>query len=219
LESPGGKIKLSYTGSRWMVNGEYPADRDMIRVLFATLQKAEPKRPVATSLQDSISDYLGKSGVKISLLMKSEGVENFIVGGNERKTETYFKKVTEDVPYVMTIPGYRVYVGGIFELDENGWRDKYVFNFNWRNFSKLEVQFRKPGDNFTVTMDEGGVHMKELALPDTAKLNTFMDQISLLTVTEYLASTPQLDSLATTDPLIQFMITDIGGKQYELSMF
>src|SRR5688572_23497951 len=41
------KVELRFTGTRWRVNDRYDADRNMITVLMATLQQAEPKRPVA----------------------------------------------------------------------------------------------------------------------------------------------------------------------------
>ncbi len=50
----------------------------------------------------------------------------------------------------MNIPGYRVYVSGIFELDESGWREKRVFAFNWQNFQKLDAHFPKIRDMISV---------------------------------------------------------------------
>src|SRR5688572_11911837 len=54
LESGSGTVTLKLDGSRWKINNQYEADRNLIDVLFATLQQAEPKRPLASSLQDSI---------------------------------------------------------------------------------------------------------------------------------------------------------------------
>src|ERR1051325_9107698 len=48
LESKSGKVTLAYEGNRWRVNEKYPADRRMVDLLFATLQQAEPKRPIAS---------------------------------------------------------------------------------------------------------------------------------------------------------------------------
>src|SRR5687768_2928745 len=53
LAKQGKPIELKFDGTRWKVNNQ-PADRRMIDVLFATLQQATPKRPVAESLRDSV---------------------------------------------------------------------------------------------------------------------------------------------------------------------
>ena len=51
-----GNVTLKYNGSRWKVNDEFNADPIMIDVLFATLQQAEPRRPLAASLKDSVAE-------------------------------------------------------------------------------------------------------------------------------------------------------------------
>src|SRR5688572_17083538 len=127
LESPSGKIDLKYEGAKWKVNKTFNANPERINVLFATLQQAEAKRPVALSLQDSLTTVLQKSGVKVTLRTAGETNEVFYAGGNESKNQAYFVMENTTVPYVVTIPGYRVYVAGIFELAESEWRDKYVF--------------------------------------------------------------------------------------------
>src|SRR5690606_4747692 len=48
------KVVLAFDGSTWRVNDTYRADADMIRVLFATLQQARPKRAVARAQEDSV---------------------------------------------------------------------------------------------------------------------------------------------------------------------
>lgn len=219
LQSPAGKVDLKYMGSAWKVNEQYHADRNMIEVLFATLREAKPKRPVAQSQQDSISNVIEKSGVKISLISGGKTVEEFFAGGNEAKTQAYFKGVGAGTPYVMSIPGYRVYVSGIFELTEKGWRDKYIFGFNWRNFKNLTAHFpNREAEDFVVEMDDNFFGIKGVQT-DTAKMNNFLDAVSLLTVDEYIDPSPTLDSLAQKDPLMILTITDIADKKYVLKIF
>ena len=139
LESKDGNVELKFNGSKWIVNGQFNADASMIEILFATLQQAEPKREVPSSLRDSVSQGLKQNGVKVSLFSSGNKEIGFYAGGNSRKTQAYFCLEGQDnIPYLMTIPGYRVYVSGIFELGQKNWKDKLVFGFNWRNFESLE---------------------------------------------------------------------------------
>ena len=120
----------------------------------------------------------------------------------------------------MTIPGYRVYVAGIFEMKESGWRDKYVFGFNWQNFKRLEAQFlQTPSENFIVSMGKGYLGIQDLAEVDTATLNTFLDNVSLLTVDEYKTEPGLRDSLLNVKPFMQLIVTDIGNRAYQLRLF
>lgn len=220
LASDTGVITLYYDGTRWRVNDQYHADGDMINVLFATLQQARPKRPVGNLKQDSISRHVMETGVKVSLFHDGNLRKQFFAGGNPAKTQAYFSKPHSGEVYVMTIPGYRVYVSGIFELNEGGWRDKFVFGFNWRNFKSLEVRFpESPSENFTVSMQTDYFGIQSLPEADTARLNTFLDNVSLLTVDEYIYVPGLRDSLLNIVPSVQFLVTDIGNRTHRLRLF
>lgn len=220
FESEPGNVSLKYNGSRWRVNDQFPADPSMIDVLFATLRQAEPRRPVALSLRDSVAENLRRYGVKVSLKTAGAVQEVFFAGGNDAKTQALFLKEGGDDPYIMTIPGYRVYVSGIFELTESGWRDKIVFGFNWRNFQRLEMTFPgRPKDNFNVALLENYFSVEGLAQVDTTKLNDFLDNVSLLTTEEYLTANDKLDSLGTVKPVVSILVLDIGRKEYRLQLY
>jgi hypothetical protein len=217
LESSQGKTELSYNGSKWKVNNEYPADRNMINALFITLQKAEPKRTIANTAKDSMTQVLEKNGVLISLFVQNQLIKSFYAGGNISKTQSYFKDPQQPEAYVMTIPGYRVYVSGILELDENGFRDKFVFaGFNWQNFKSLEAKF--PGhdaDNFMIARNKDlNFGVEGLPEVDTAKVNTFLDKISLLTVSRYTDLKLLRDSVPSSKPVMEITVKDIGDRTY-----
>lgn len=219
LESAGGKVELQFKDPRWMIDGAYPADRNMVDVLMATLLQAAPMRPVAARLADSVGQVVEKEGVKVVLRAGGETLKTFYAGGTADKRTAYFK-LPGEVPYVMAIPGYRVYVSGIFELDAAGWRDKFVFGFNWRNFKQLEATFPgHPEESFQVTMDKKYFGIPGIAKVDTAKLNTFLDRVSLLEVERYETNASAADSLKNLPAEATIVVTDIANRQYMLSLF
>jgi len=214
-------IELKFDGARWKVNDQL-ADRSMIDVLFATLQQVEPKRPVAESYKDSIATFLDLNGVVVTLYEGENLQKEFIAGGNATKTQAYFKYPDEKDSYVMVIPGYRVYASGIFELAEYGWKDRYVFNFNWRNFKSLEASFpSNPNNNFEVAMGESYFEIRGMSAVDTTRLNDFLDAISLVEVDQYLSPEEVVgyDSLLAANPLMKVAVSDISGKNYSLSLY
>ena len=220
LASDSSSVSLRYDGGRWRVNDSLTADGNMIRVLFATLQQARPKRGVAKATQDSIFHQLQENGVKVSLYQDDELIKQFLAGGNPAKTIAYFADPESKEIYVMAIPGYRVYVSGILELGPHGWRDKFVFNFNWRNFKSLAVAFpERPSENFTVSMQRDFFGIEGMAEADTAKLNAFLDDVSLLTVDEYIPEPALADSLKRVQSGLDLVATDIGNRTYRLRLF
>lgn len=219
LEKDNEQVVLKYDGVRWTVNGAL-ADRNLIDVLFATLQQSKALRPVAASFKDSVTADLLRSGVKVRLLAEGKTQLSFLGGGDLRKTKAYFQKENENTIYMMTIPGYRVYVSGIFELDQKGWRDKHVFQLNWRNFAGLQVRYPQSiNDNFDVAFIQNYFSIDEMISVDTTKLNDFLDAISFLTVDGYDDATEQTDTSRSTDFHVLFSAKDVGGKEYSLGLY
>jgi hypothetical protein len=213
--------QLKFSGSQWLVNNQYDADRNMVDVLFATLRQAEPRRPVASSQRDSVASALQKEGVEVTLISGGEKVGVFYAGGNRQKTQAYFMRPGE-MPYVMTIPGYRVYTSGVFELAQEGWRSRYVFGFNWRNFSSLTMIKYLPDrshDDYQIELDDRQFFGIKGMETDTAKLNTFLNDVSLLQVENYTKTTSDLDSISSREPLFVMTIKDVGGTTYSLRVF
>src|SRR5258706_2170214 len=175
IESPKGKTDLKFNGTKWLVNEKYETDRQMITVLFATLKQTIAKRQVASNLQDSLQKEIINNGTKVSCFEGGTLTKEIWAGGNAQKTETYFQ-LKSGKPYLVTIPGYRVYVASVFELASNDWRDKQVFNFNWQNIKSLEVTFPDPKQNFKALF-KGKFFGIEGIATDTTKLDGFMDAL------------------------------------------
>lgn len=220
LESKKDTVVLKFNGSRWLVNDRFSADASMIQVLFATLQQAEPKRPVSPSIRDSVSRGLEQDGVKVSLFSSGTKEISFYAGGNARKTQAFFSSDQENrAPYIVTIPGYRVYVSGIFELTENDWKDKLVFGFNWRNFESLEARFpESPEQGFKVSLQENYFGIEGMASVDTAKLNQFLDDVSLLTAVQFV-NDPIFDNNSSKPASMVITVRDIAQRAFTLEIY
>jgi hypothetical protein len=219
LESPDKKVVLNYTNAGWKVNDKYAADGNMIRVLFATLMQNEVKRPVPRALKDSAAASLARNGVTVTLRANGEILKRFVAGGNKTKSQAYFMEEGSDEIFLMAIPGYRVYVSGIYELGVNGYRNKYVFNFKWENFTGLEVAFpSRPVDNFSVSLQKNYFTIRDLPKVDTARLRAFLDDASVLTVEEF-ASYDSFDTVRSGPAIIQITVFDVAGRKYPLKIY
>lgn len=218
LTGPQGKVELAVQGAGWRVNDSIPADGNLVDVLFATLQQAEARRPVAVRVRETTSRQLDSIGTRVELFAGANEVMSFLAGGNAARTEAYFREPDSDTPYVMVIPGYRVYVSGIFELPAAGWRERHVFSLNWINFSALEASFPgDPGADFSVVREGNTAVIPTMADADTTRLNDFMDAIALLTADEFVEASP--DSIRSLDALMQIMVKDVAGREYRLDLY
>lgn len=209
-------VDLVFEGSRWMVNGTWAADLQMIKVLMATLRQIEPHRPVAASQVDTVNAQLTAAGTRVTVSFSDGTQQTFTAGGNRAKTEAWMRKEGEDAPYSMIIPGYRVYVSGVFELDAGGWRNKRVFDFNWRNFKSLTASYpRDPSAGFVVEMKQRFFGIRDMAAVDTTRLNDYLDAVSLLFARRFLSDQPT----AQDPPVVRIEILDIADRTYTLELF
>jgi len=220
LDSSNGQVELKFNGAKWNVNDQFVADEQLITVLFATLQQIEPKRLVSTNARDSLKSILACDGVRVILYAGDKEVKNFFAGGNSAKTVAYFSN-EENGPHVMTIPGYKVYGSGVFEVDEMGWRDKRIFNFNWRNFKKLRATFAdQPLQSFEIEDLGSGFNLVNSPPSDTTKLNDYLDAVSLLVAKQFVpADSEAYDSLRKAKVQVTIDVFDLGNNIYKLELF
>lgn len=220
LQSSKEKIELKFNGSKWLVNDTHEADRQMITVLFAALKQVEAKRKVATSIQDSVKNEISQNGIKVSCYEGEALTKEFWSDGNQQKSETYFQ-LSDGIPYLVTIPGYRVYVASVFEVPTNDWRDKRVFNFNWQNIKSLNVNFPAESKQSFKASFMGRFFSVEGISTDTTKLDKFMDALFQLRAEKILdsAEVTNYKIALTQTPLMNIQIHDIANRTYELKIF
>lgn len=214
-------VDIKFSGSGWVVNDSLKADAGMIKVLMATLMQQEAMRHVGARLNDSLSRWLEVNGVRVTVFKAGEVAKDFYAGGNAGKTRAYFRETESETVYVMAIPGYRVYVAGIYELDAGGFRDKYVFGFRWENFRRMSVRFpSRPADGFNVVLEKGGRYfvIGDLQQTDTARLNSFLTDVSLLKVDEF-ARPESADPVVSRIPLMEIIVEDHASRKYPLEIF
>ena len=218
--SPTDTVEVAYLEQRWKVNGRHKADRNLITALFATVYQAIAKREVAPSLADSVARLVASEGTYVSLFEQGELRKAFWVHGSPATNETWFQ-LDGGKPHVVTIPGYRVYIASVFQLGEDVWRDKRVFDINWQNFRVCESAFlAAPADGFSVRLVGAALEVPDVPALDTARVASYLDAVSLLMAERFVSKlTPPWDSLARTQPFHRTVLTDVAGRQHLLELF
>lgn len=221
MESARGKVVLHYDGNKWVVNDQYAADRRSIQVLFGTVENVKPRRPVSEKKVEEVRQQLQSSGTTVKFFVKGNLVKSYLVGGNPQKPEAWFQ-LDGSNPLIVNIPGYRVYAAGVFEQTANDWRDKRVFGLQWRHFRSLTTTFTKdPDASFTISGKENYFSVVGMAAVDTAKVNTYLDDVSLLVGESFYVpgSRARIDSLLAGPTSFDVVVTDAGSNSYKLEVF
>jgi len=220
----GRELHLKYDAGRWVVNGDFVADRGRVDVFFAVINQVKVRRPVSKAQRSEVAQDLKQKGVVVSLFVGGERIHEFRAGGNAAKTLAYFQATApeDNVPYLVNIPGYQSYVSGIFEMEEREWKDRVVFGrVNWANLEKVQVKY--PGredESFDVIYDDRNYVVSQMPKADTALLYDFLDNISYLRVYQYIdLEGSGYEDLVSSGENASISVQDLDQQQVKLRIF
>ncbi|MEQ8473822.1 MAG: hypothetical protein RIC35_21680 [Marinoscillum sp.] len=207
-----GDNELKKLDGEWIVNDTYPVDQSLKRVLFLIMQRVQVKKPVDVELTNAIE-------VKIA----GEDPLSFTVSGNPTKTKTYFSLEGKDEVYEVEIPGYKEYVGGIFELNADQWRDRLVMNESWRTIQVLTLDYMDPEiDDVKITFDKDFFLVEDISPIDSNLVVNYLNQFQYFQANEWVSKGrfPKYDSLSVKPPLATLTIESINDEvPYILEIF
>lgn len=188
---------------QWMVNGNYPIDPNLNRLLFSILKRVRVQKPVFMAKQE---------GVRVEI--SGEQPIIFNVWGNLTKTRTYFSLEGEDEVYQVQIPGYNEYVGGIFELNADQWRERLVMNESWRTIQKLELDYLTDDKkDLSIAFEKDFFLVDGVQVLDSNAVVNYLNQFQYFQVNEWISEGrfAQYDSLSKKPPLATLTIESINS--------
>ena len=214
-----GEVTLLLTGGPggWRVNKQYSADLDRVRLLFAAMDRARPRRLAG----DSIASKVQREAMMVQFRENENQIQSVLIWGDPQSGSTWFMDPEKGIPAEMVIPGYRSSLTNLFSMMEEDWRDKRIFDFNWRNFVQLKMEFPSASaDGYTISVRDGLLSIGEVAASDTTRLKEFMDVVQLLEAESFIrVSNNQKDSLLRNKPESVLTISEVSGRKHELRLF
>lgn len=198
------RIVLERSQKGWQVNQKYPADENLVRVLLSILKRVRVKKPVDVTQEEAVG--VGITGGKPMSLS---------VWGNPTKTRTFFSLTGSGEAYEVVIPGYKEYVGGIFELNPDQWRDRLVLNESWRTIQNLTLNYLQSEESdFSIQFDQDFFRVDKVDQIDSSAVVDYLNQFQYFEANEWISKGrfSKYDSLATTPPLAILQIESINSE-------
>ncbi|MDH5608274.1 MAG: hypothetical protein OEY56_02240 [Cyclobacteriaceae bacterium] len=196
--------------SNWRINDQYATDPSMRRILFAVLSRVRVVRPVSAKTIAELKNRIDE-GFRVSI-QTNDGTLDLISIGNPTLTRTYFLLPDLSEGYEVSIPGYRDYVGSIFQLTTHQWRDRLVFDGNWRSIQQLTFAYGSPSDkDFTIRFSNSFYQVDELAVIDSAAVVEYLNEFEYFQANEWFGEgqMPVFDSLMSLEPEWTITLDDI----------
>lgn len=205
---------LSKESGYWQVNNTYLLDLTMQKVLMSVLEQVRVKRTVPKKDLARIREDIINNGYKIEIQSSTEPDRIFFAGGNGISL-SYFMD-TDQIPYIVHLPGYESYVTGIFEVAENDWRDRLIFKTSWLGIKSLDLSYPgNPEDNILIRAENNLYTVNEIVQLDTTSLMGFLDEISYFYTDQYIdpGQIASYDSLKKTKPFALLVVNSLGMNE------
>lgn len=195
-----GELLLEKQGA-WKI-GVHSADPAFVDHLVNVLLRVRVKKPV------------GKMDISGAIPIQINNDPIFHFASNETKTKTYF--ILDGEGYEMEIPGFTDYVGGIFELEKDQWRDRLVYDGSWRTIQNVRLDYVEGDrDDFSIQFEKDFFKIEGIVRIDTASLMNYLNQFQYFQANERISPgrIPAMDSISKTEPFAHLYFDDINIKE------
>ncbi|MFY0689981.1 MAG: hypothetical protein JXQ90_22610 [Cyclobacteriaceae bacterium] len=193
----------------WRITQQDRADTDMLRVIKEVIRRQRILRRITGNAAEKL---LQETENAIYVSIQADKQRSFQMLSNNTKTKTYF--ITDGEVYEMGVPGYSDYIGGIYELTPNQWKDREIFDGNWRTIQNLTIN-KGTSEMVKLKFQEAFFLVNDTEKVDSAAVVEYLQQFQGLKANERISKGQfeRYDSLLASGPEYTIEIDDIKIKQ------
>ena len=140
--------------SNWLVNGQYKARKDLVKVLLKTIHSIEVKSPVAKAARENVIKRLASGATKVEIYTHDkEPTKVYYIGGATQNTMgTYMLLENSSEPFVIHLPYFYGYLTTRYTTDIHQWRGKTVISLAFKDIKKVQIKYPAvPEQSFSIT--------------------------------------------------------------------
>jgi hypothetical protein len=222
-------IELTLQNGVWKVNGKYEVREELIKQLLDAVTRVTSLTPVPSNAHDNVIKAMMSKHVEVKIFTGADKPKKtYLIGGPTVDSRgTYMLLEMEDGvmatrPHIIYIPGYYGYLTPRFEMDEENWRSRLVFNETESDIQQLTVEYPDDETNSFVisrlTTDSFAVNPldEKFRIAQTYEqkyVKQYLSFYSAVHIEAFDNNYPAKDSLMETKPYCRFNITKTDGTK------
>ena len=202
IENKNEKIELKRSETGWLLNGKYKVDQNFLKVLFSILNKVKVKR--------QLGELASEDAGSLRIEFDDKRFRSFHFTSDPIGTKSFF--IEDGIGYQVEVPGYRDNVVNIFELNEDQWRNRMVFDGSWRTIQNLTLQWGS--EELTIRFNNQFFDVEGISLIDSSGVVDYLNQFQLFQANEMISEGrfSELDKVKSGNPLAVLRIDDIKNS-------
>ena len=214
--------------SVWMINNQFEARPDAIKVLLETINQIEVKAPVGRASFNTVVKKLAVKSTKVEIYQKGTLVKTYYVGGTtEDFFGTYMMIEGSAAPFIMHIPGFEGYLYPRYYAVPELWRSNAMYRLKMNDIAKIKyVNHQHEVDSWEMEQKDGVITLKDFRgqnIPefDTLKVREYLTQFNTVNSEAYVKDIEpeRKDSILNSAPRQVFTIYPKNGAPIELKAF
>ena len=206
----------------WLMNKKYKVAPYLMALLLTTIRNVEMQRPLGKNEAQTVIEDLKVRYKKVDIFVKGELYKTYLVGDDAQgNLGTYFK-FEEGDPYVCHLRGFTGFLSPRYNVIENEWRNKILFQSSPQTLQSVEIKyFASPVDNFKISFEGKYFSIEGASRFDTSAAAGFILAFKKIYLERYLLGFDKRtnDSLLKKMPEWSINLVDIDPEKSHLVNF
>lgn len=192
-------------GGEWQLNERYPADKPLLRELFALMRKVEVRQLITGTEGESLRQEIQTKGQTVDFRRGNSSVVAFKV--LDVKGNTYALAPKSQSPAALYIPGYGINVYEALTLPEGEWRNKNLVSAGWSGIRALRIRYAEtPEQSIDIRRQDDFYKVEGVRNLDSAMLYRYIESYRNFRVYGFSDNAALRDSLNRLEPFCQMEI-------------
>lgn len=234
------------SSGQWIVNEEYEASPHRVNLLMETICRIRPEQPLPKTAAENIIKRMAVIATKVEIygtaykidflglkLFPYEKMINCYYVGDVTQDNlgTYMLKEGSDIPFIVSMPGFRGYVAARYQLNLDEWRTHTIFKLNANEIASVKVDNKRepdqayiintevPSGKFSFTTLDGNPSPYVI---DSLKVYNYLNSFKRINAESYitLETAPATkDSILNSAPFYNLEVRQKDGKIHNLSIY
>jgi len=207
----------------WIMNGKHKVAPYLMELLLTTIRNVEMQRPLAENEAKTVNEDLKTRFKKVEIFIKGEPYKTYLVGDDAPENLGTYFRFEEGDPYVCHLRGFTGFLSPRYNIVENDWRDKILFQSTPQTLQSVEVKyFASPIDNFKISFSGKHFQVDGTSRFDTVAAAGFLLKFKKIYLERYLKgfSKKISDSLLSLSPEWSIDLVDIDpARSHVLNLY
>lgn len=182
----------------WKVNGKYKVAPVLMDVLLSTIRNIEMLRPLAKNEAITAQEGMEKRGRKISIFVGGNLYKVYQLGDDAPGNKGTYIRLEDGDPYVAYLRGFNGFLSPRYDVDENEWRDRLLFDWKPEQIEAVKIHYKRmPSESIALSVAARKIRLEGAGIFDTAAAAGLLSSFQKIYVERYLPGFPvkKADSL------------------------